>query len=147
MTGKEYLRQAFLIHQKILALERHRQDLRADMYGVRSPSNMSPDIVQSSITGDKLEKYIALIDEDERRIADELIRLHDKQNEIAYMLEKLDNGRYYHVLYQRYILCNGWKRIAENMQYEIHYLFRLHGKALKAFEEIFNDNRHGQADA
>lgn len=141
MSAKEYLRQAFTIHQRILALERHRQQLRADMYGVRSPSDMSPDVVQSSITGDKLEKYIAMIDEDERNITDELIALHGKQDEIADMIAKVTNGRYYHVLYLRYVLCNSWKQIAKTTGYAEHYLFKMHGKALRAFGEVYNDNQ------
>ena len=143
MTGREYLRQAFTIHQKILALERHRHQIRADMYGIRSPSDMNPDVVQSSITGDKLEKYMALIDEDERTIADELLKLHKKQDEIACMIDKVKNGRYYHVLYLRYVLCNTWKDISKVTGYAEHYLFKLHGKALRAFDEVYNDYRIG----
>ena len=143
MTGKDYLRQAFEIHQKILTLERHRQQIRADMYGVKSPSNMSPDIVQSSITGDKLERYMAMIDEDERRIADELLKLRDKQQQIARMIDKVEKSQYKTILYQRYVICDSWKRIAETSHYNFQYLFNLHGRALKAFEEVYNDNRAG----
>lgn len=143
--AKEYLQQAYFIHRRILTLERQRQQIRADIYGVRSPSDMSPDRVQSSITGDRLEKLIAKVDETEREIVGELEELYERKTRIAYMIRQLDAGEkwktelYQDVLYHRYIMLEQWKDIAVFLSMGIRHVFKVHGEALREFGKMMGN--------
>lgn len=145
-SAKEYLQQAYFIHRRILTLERQRQQIRADIYGVKSPSDMSPDRVQSSITGDRLEKLIARVDETERAIIDELERLYDRKQSIAQMIRQVDAGEkwktelYQDVLYHRYIMLEQWKDISSFLNMGMRHTFKIHGEALKVFGQMLETN-------
>ena len=151
--ARDYLQQAFFIHRRILTLERERQQIRADIYGVRSPSNMSADRVQSSITGDKLERLIAKVDEREREIVDELVRLETAKQTIRAQIGKVTGANDWEtqmfrtILYHRHILFETWTEIFSFLHLERSRTFELYGQALKAFEEILHDHGTGQTNA
>ena len=136
MTSRDYLRQAYVIHQKIKALERHRADLRAGMYGIRSPSDMNPDVVQSSMSGDKYEKFIALIDDTDGKILKEIRRLRRKQYEIGCMISKVESVSGV-ILYRRHVMFETWEEIADGMGYSARHITRMYGQALKDFDAIY----------
>ena len=43
------------------------------------------------------------------------------------------NGNYDYedLLVKRYVFCETWEKIAEDMNYELRYIHKLHGKALR----------------
>ncbi len=137
MTTKEYLQQIYQAQQKIKRLERGREQLRANLYSIGSPSgDLSPDKVQSSITGDKMLKLIARVDALEKDIVIEIARLTGLIKKISAEIERIPNNRYRNLLHDRYILTWKWERIAVDMDVDIRHVYRLHGKALQEFEKI-----------
>lgn len=144
-TAKEFLQQAYFIHRRILTLERQRQQIRADIYGVRSPSNMSPDRVQSSITGDRLEKLIAKVDAKERDIVGELEELYKRKDRVTASIKRLDAGEkwkteiYQDLLIHRYVMFEQWQDIASFLHMGVRHVFKLHGEALKVFGQMLED--------
>lgn len=136
MTAKEHLQQVYMIQRKINRLEAQREDLRADLYSVKSPSDM-PDIrVQTSLTGDKMLELVARVDEIERGIIDEINVLVEKKISITTEIEKVPNENYKQLLFDRYILCKRWEQIAIDRDKSVRTIFKMHGRALNLFEKV-----------
>ena len=104
MTAKEHLQQVYAIQRKIKRLEARREDLRADLYSVKSPSDLPEIRVQTSLTGDKMLELVARVDELERSIIDEVKTLTEMKQGIIAEIEKVPNENYKQLLYDRYVL-------------------------------------------
>lgn len=136
MTAKEHLQQVYMIQRKINRLEAQRGDLRADLYSVKSPSDM-PDIrVQTSLTGDKMLELVARVDEIERGIIEEINALVEKKISITNEIEKVPNENYKQLLFDRYILCKRWEQIAIDRDKSVRTIFKMHGRALNMFDKV-----------
>ena len=111
MTAKEYLQQIYIITKRISRLRRLAEQLRSDAYSIGSPmGNMSPDKVQTSFTGDKMERMIARMDKADRNIRSETERLHNQRIKIQQQIESVDDERYRSILFGRYVLCETGRR-------------------------------------
>lgn len=140
MTTKEYLQQIFMIRQKISRLSARRDEIRREMYAMKSPAGkMSADKVQSSTTGDQILKLIASVDVIEQDIVREIRALEEARDRISKEIEAVPDDRYRRLLHQRYELCWRWERIAADWgEYgmSVRHIYRLHGDALKAFAKV-----------
>ena len=135
MTVKEHLQQVYTINQRIKRLQARREDLRADLYCVKSPQ-IVPDKVQTSLTGDKMLNLIAKVDELERDMVDEIDHLTTVKQSIISEIEKVPEERYRQLLFDRYILCMKWERIALDRDKNVRGIYKLHGKALNSFKNV-----------
>lgn len=139
MTAKEYLSKAYNIQQRLKRLQRQRDELRNDLYSVKSPS-FDPNKVQTSIEGDKMAALVARVDELERDIVEEVHRLIEEKDNIAKHIERIPNERQKEILFERYIQCHKFEQIAIDHDKGIRWIYRVHGNALKAFENVINDH-------
>ena len=73
MTVKEYLKQIYWTGQRIKQLQEARDTIKSDLYSAKSP-NYVADRVQSSVSGDTMERLIAQADELTHDIEKELER-------------------------------------------------------------------------
>lgn len=141
MTAKEHLQSIYSIKTRIERIDRERQELRDQMYSVGSPAgHMNDDKVQTSISGDQMLKLIARIDALERDIVSELQDLTEKRHAIIKEIERVPNENYKQLLFDRYILCQKWEQIALNRNTGVRWIYRMHGKALAAFEKVWNSH-------
>ena len=138
MTAKEHLQQVYAIQRKIKRLQDRREDLRADLYSVKSPSDLPEIRVQTSITGDKMLELVAKVDELERGIIAEIDELTEKKQEIIAEIERVPQENYRQLLFDRYILCQKWEQIALDRDKGVRWIYRLHGKALNTFEKVLD---------
>ena len=138
MTAKEHLQQVYAIQRKIKRLQDRREDLRADLYSVKSPSDLPEIRVQTSITGDKMLELVAKVDELERGIIAEIDELTEKKQEIISEIERVPQENYRQLLFDRYILCQKWEQIALDRDKGVRWIYRLHGKALNTFEKVLD---------
>ena len=139
MTAKEYLSKVYVIQQRLKRLQRQREELRNDLYSIKSPS-FDPNKVQTSLEGDKMAALVAKVDELEREIVDETEELIDERQDILDHIERLTNERYKQLLFDRYVLCDKFEKIALERDKGIRWIYRMHGNALKAFEKVINDH-------
>ena len=51
-------------------------------------------------------------------------------------INKIEKESYQAVLRNRYILCKGWSQIAKEMNYSDKHVFKIHGNALKEFDNV-----------
>ena len=140
MTAKEYLQQIFYINKKIQRMQRQREDLRNDLFSLKSPTgNMTADKVQSSLTGDAMLRLIAKVDDIERDIVRQLDTLVDAKKHITEQIDALDDERYRTLLFDRYVFFFTWEQVAVDMNYRIKWVYELHGNALKSFAEKYSE--------
>ena len=134
MTTKEYLQQIYHSRQRIQRLERQRQQLRANLFSLGSPSDLTKDRVQTT-PDDKLIKLVARVDRLERDIVAEIAELTELIATISKQIESVSDERYRTVLFNRYIMCWSWERVAVDMNMTRRWVLKLHGQALNSFRE------------
>lgn len=141
MTAKEHLQTAYSIQKRIDRLEALRQSIRDELYSLGSPAgNMDKDKVQTSMNGDTMLRLVAKVDEVERDIITEIERLTVAKRTILNEIERIPNENYKQLLYDRYICCLRWEKIALDRDKGVRWIYRMHGKALNAFEKAWNSH-------
>lgn len=133
MTVKQWLRRARVINKEIEQLLIAKQEAYESALGIAI--DVSKDKVQSSkgnSTENKLVNYIEYEFLINKRI-DELIAC---KNEILKAISRLDNIQYRTLLTAYYINCRTWEQVAEEMNYDLRWIHRLHGRALKKIGEV-----------
>ena len=139
MTAKEHLQSVYAISQKINRLQARREDIRNDLYSLGG-MDMSVDRVQTSPKGDRMLELIATVDEIERDLVDEIKELTEDKQKIIREIERVPQENYKQLLYDRYVLCQRWEKIALDRNKGVRWIYRLHGKSLQAFEKVWNDH-------
>lgn len=149
MTSREYLRLAWYAYREIMRLSARISEKELSIYGVGSPSNMNPDRVQSSLSGDALAKHFAEIDELNAIRRGRILALEHQREKIAQEIDMIETGDgmkdqlLKDVLHCRYVMFWKWERIAEYINKSLRYVFTLHAEGLRAFEEVMRDNGIG----
>lgn len=84
------------------------------------------------------DTVIRLMDYNDKanKYTDELV---DLKIQIAEEIAQLEDEKHRMVLRERYIRCLKWEKIAVDEHIDLRWLHRLHGRALKEFEEKFPD--------
>lgn len=133
MTAKEYLQQIYHLDRRIKRLQSRREEIRADLYSVKSTTDYNADRVQSSVAGDSMLRLIAKVDSIERDIVKELDQLISLKNRISKEIEAVPNEKHKTILYRRYVLCERWEQIAVDLNVSVRYVYMIHGEALQSF--------------
>jgi hypothetical protein len=93
--------------------------------------------VISSSDPDKIGTTYAKIDEMERNLDKMIDEYIEKKNLIIGQIDSIENEDCYNILFSRYIEKKTFEDIATEKKYPWRHIIRLHGKALKAFEEKY----------
>ena len=96
----------------------------------------SEDRVQSTPNFDKIGSKIAKIDELEKKL-DETVDKYEKPGIKHPFYISMEDENTYNILFSRYIEKKSFELIAIEMDYSWRQIIRLHGKALRQFEEKF----------
>lgn len=139
MTAKEHLQSVYAIQLKIGRLQARREDIRNDLYSLGG-MNTDSDRVQTSPKGDRMLELIATVDEIELDLVDEIKQLIAQKQQIMLEIERIPQENYKQLLYDRYVLCQRWEKIALDRNKGVRWIYRLHGKSLQAFEKVWNDH-------
>ncbi len=139
MTAKEYLEQVKEIDSKINRLTSLKERLKECMYF--SAGSPEGERVQTSRNMDKLGSLYARIDNIEREISERKEEMTDLKLRLALEIDELSDFNQKQILIHRYIYLKSWQEIPNEMGYSKGYIFRLHKKALKEFEKIYNETR------
>ena len=135
MTTKEYLNQISrlnrMINNKLVEIQQLR-DLACSISAI----NLE-DRVQSSPNFDKIGSKMAKIDDLEHTLDQTIDQYVDLKNKIINQIDSMEDENVYNVLFSRYIEKKSFELIAIEMEYSWRQIIRLHGKALKQFEEKF----------
>lgn len=136
MTAKEYLnrvrRQNYILKQT----EKELNEIRADILTLRA-SSLS-EHVSGSKNSDTADKYIRLESYMEKVNA-EWDKLIDMRNAAKDLIGAMPDPMHRAVLYARYINGQRWEDIAMDMHYSWKGIFKLHGQAMRVFDQMHGD--------
>ena len=135
MDTKQYLGQISrldrMIKNKMTELSQYK-DLA---YGLSAITN--EERVQTTPEFDKMSGKIAKIIEMEQKIDNLIDEYVDKKNLIISQIDSMENETYYEILFARYIEKKTFEKIADEMNYSFRNTTRIHGRALREFENKF----------
>lgn len=136
LSSQAYLSQLqqidVIIHQKLEELTSSRTSLTS----LSSPDFTTPKVRGgSSDTDARFSRTLVKVIDLEREIDEEVDSYIEKKHQIINQIQALSNVAYIQLLYKRYVEYKGFKQVAIEMKYEYAYIRRLHGQALKVFEE------------
>ena len=139
MTVKEYLNQARYLDMRINSKMQQVDSLnelatKATSTITSMPRNPSP---ATSLMALAIEKIVDLQAEINRDI-DELVNL--KQC-ILNAIKAVSNIEHQTILEKRYLCFHSWQKIAVAMDYDLRWLYRLHGKALEEVQKMLNEKK------
>lgn len=141
---KEWLKQGRRLKFEIDALKEARQ--KALNSAVGGAVNYSRERVQSSSENTTERSFADYSDysvELERRIQELEKHRLDMLRVINAIPDTADSGNgsvYRTLLIEYYINCKTWEEVAENMNYSIRALFRLHTKGLEQAEMVYKNS-------
>lgn len=138
MTAKEYLQQIYHLDRRIKRLQAKREEIRADLYSVKSTTDYNADKVQTSASGDAMLRLIAKADSIDRDIVRKIDRLVSLRDSISKEIEQLPNEKHKEVLFKRYVICERWEQIAVDMNVTLRYVYMVHGEALQVFAKKYS---------
>lgn len=137
MTTKDYLNQISrlnrMINNKLTEITQLRE-LSCSISAIRNEEK-----VKLSSDPDKIGSTYAKIDEMERNLDKTIDEYTDKKNLIIGQIDGIEDEDYYNILFSRYIEKKTFEVIATEMNFSYRNVTRLHGRALKAFEDKYGE--------
>lgn len=137
MTTKDYLNQISRLNRMInnkLAEVSQLRELSRSISAVKNEER-----VMSSSDPDKIGSTYAKIDEMEHNLDNMIDEYIEKKDLIIGQIDGIENENYYNILFSRYIEKKTFEVIATEMKYSWRQIVRLHGNALKSFEEKYGN--------
>lgn len=95
--------------------------------------------VQTSMERDKIGNTLSKIDEMEREIDKMIDSYSDKRTHIIGQIDSMEDENSYDILFSRYIEKKTFEKMADTKNYSFRQIIRLHGIALKQFEEKYGN--------
>ena len=136
MTAKEYLLQAKNLDDYINAKLREAAQLRSRIINLQGVS-----YDKDSVKGGRVHNFTDAVDsliKLEQYIDTQINRLVSLKKEIGDKINIISDNRFKTVL-ARYYLCNEkFETIAEEMNYSMRQVLRLHGLALEEFRKMYS---------
>lgn len=141
MTPKEYLQQIYNLDREVDSLL---NEYDKSMIVNLSASKLKQIVVDSSHVSNATQDTVLKRYEYGNDILNKANELIDLKIKISSQIDQLEERNYRILLRERYLNCSGWLDIAEHMNYDPSWIYRMHGDALEAFEEkhqeIFEDD-------
>lgn len=135
MTTKQYLNQIDRINRMINNKLAEIYQLKTMVCSISVSAN--EDKVQSSSDKDKLGSAVAKIVDLENEINKAIDVYVDKKERIVSQIDSIKDIMEYQVLFSRYIEYKTFEQIAEDNDYSVRQILRIHGNALVEFEKKF----------
>ena len=137
MTTKEYLNQISRLNRMINNKLSELAELKELSKSISAVSNKER--VQTSMEQDKIRNVLSKIDEIEREIDKMIDSYSDKRMHIIGQIDSMEDENSYDILFSRYIEKKTFEKIADTKNYSFRQIIRLHGIALKQFEEKYGN--------
>lgn len=134
LEAKEYLSQAFDVDRKIERTILKIEKMKSSLYG--KSSNYSERSGDNSQNENSVENTVLKVIEYEERkdkLIDVLVGL---KLEIEGVINKIPNEKYKDILERRYLLFQKWEEIAEELNYSVQWIHKLHRRALTEVQKI-----------
>ena len=133
MTAKDYLSQAKYLDTRINSKIRQVADLN-DL-ATKATTTLTGMPHHPNHGRSTMADCVAKIVDLQAEINADIDALVDLKRDILETIKGLENQEYQTILERRYLCFETWERIAAEMEYDLRWLFRLHGKALEKVQE------------
>ena len=137
MTTKEYLNQISRLNRMINNKLSELAELKELSKSISAVSNKER--VQTSMEQDKIGNVLSKIDEMEREIDKMIDSYSDKRMHIIGQIDSMKDENSYDIIFSTYIEKKTFEKIADTKNYSFRQIIRLHGIALKQFEEKYGN--------
>ena len=131
MTAKEYLQRGWRIEQRMERLIDEKAHMEALIYSGRRPKLTGMPRGARGDWTDAVDRLDALMD----KYRDDILELARIKREVHEAVESVEDLKQRTVLQYRYCSYWSWERIAAAMNYELRWVYQLHGRALLRVEE------------
>ena len=134
MTAKEYLSQAYRLDKRIDSKLEQLSDLRDTTTKATAVMNDTP--VSHTRNVHSLQDTIAKIVDMEHELDRDIDALVDLKRDMTQLIKAVQNPQYQLILEMRYLTYKSWREIAEALELDDRYVYKLHGLALREFEKF-----------
>ena len=128
MNAKEFLMRGINLERRVDTIKDQIEHYKSLVNNCTVTYSDSP---KSTASNYKLEECTQKIMDLQAELCEAMADLVDVTCEIGKAIQKLDNYDYQDLLVKRYVLGKPWEKIAEEMNYGIRNVHRLHGEALR----------------
>ena len=128
MNAKEFLMRGINLERRVETIKDQIEHYKALVNDCSVTYSDSP---RSTASNYKLEDCTQKIMDLQEELCSTMADLVDVTCEIGKAIQKIDNYDYQDLLVKRYVLGKPWEKIAEEMNYGIRNVHRLHGEALR----------------
>ena len=128
MNAKDFLMRGINLERRVETIKEQIEHYKALVNDCSVTYSDSP---KSTASNYKLEECTQKIMDLQEELCSTMADLVDVTCEIGKAIQKLDNYDYQDLLVMRDVLGKPWEKIAEDMNYGIRNVHRLHGEALR----------------
>ena len=137
-TAREYLTKAYRIDHRINSKLEQLESLNA--LATRATSTLNGMPRNPNRATSTMEDIIAKIIDLQEEINHDIDYLVDLKREIMTFIKSIENTEYQTLLEKRYLCFLTWEKIAVDMCYSIHHLYKMHNAALDVCSKILNQD-------
>jgi seryl-tRNA synthetase len=137
-NAREYFSKAYRIDHRIRSKFEQLESLNA--LATRATSTLSAMPRNPNRSTSTMADVIARIIDLQEEINQDIIRLVDSKREIMTIIKSIENSEYQTLLEKRYLCFLTWEKIAVDMSYTIHHLYKMHNAALEVCSKILNQD-------
>lgn len=138
MTAKEFLNQAYLLDQRIKNKSEQIQSLNELASGCTVTMTGMPHNPNRGTS--RMADAVCRIVDLQSEIAADMDRLVQIKKDIVDVIARVADVELRTLLEQRYLCGATWEEITMSLYHNRRWIFRLHGKALTAVQEILDRN-------
>ena len=92
----------------------------------------------------RTEEIILELARQEQELQADIDALLRRRREIRELIARVPREELQSLLELRYLACLHWEEIALRLSYSLHYLYRLHNRALDAVDALLQEDTSGQ---
>ena len=131
MTVKEFLNDVRRQHARVEACKERLKEIECEVISLKSPQ-LGDKIQSNSVKS--LDEVICRLELKRAETSREFIRLMDMQDKAETLISCEKDHDRWTVLYRRYMLNQKWEEIAMQMYFDLRWVYRIHGAALRDLE-------------
>ena len=136
VSPKEYLAQIFEIEEEVQSKLRERD---AIMNTIVKATDSTQEPIYSNQFSSSVENTVMKLFKYNDETNEYIDKLADFRIQIAEEIAQMETKEYRSILRERYICSKKWEEIAVETNYDLRWVYRLHGRALEEFAETFPD--------
>ena len=128
MNAKDFLMRGINLERRVETIKDQIEHYKSLVNNCTVTYSDSP---KSTASNYKLEECTQKIMDLQAELCEAMADLVDVTCEISRAIQKIENYDYQDLLVKRYVLGQSWEKIADDMNYGIRNVHRLHGEALR----------------